>query len=117
MTEARTVLFELGTEELPPRSLEALRESLAAAVIAELESAGLPFDRGCDRVRIVKALGITDSGGGGTDSRHYRNTQGSHRRKPLSTRKVNRPGRYWVLPRGARSVQNKCSVGKLERIA
>ena len=45
MTETRTVLFELGTEELPPRSLEALRESLAAAVIAGLEDAGLSFDR------------------------------------------------------------------------
>ena len=45
MTETRTVLFELGTEELPPRSLETLKESLVAGVVAELEDAALPFDR------------------------------------------------------------------------
>ncbi len=45
MTETRTVLFELGTEELPPRSLETLKESLVAGVVAELENAALPFDR------------------------------------------------------------------------
>lgn len=43
MTETRTVLFELGTEELPPRSLEALKASLEAAVVAELQNADLPF--------------------------------------------------------------------------
>ena len=45
MTEARAVLFELGTEELPPRSLEVLKASLATAVVAELENVGLPFDQ------------------------------------------------------------------------
>lgn len=44
MTETRTVLFELGTEELPPRSLEALKASLEAAAVAELQNADLPFD-------------------------------------------------------------------------
>ena len=45
MTETRTVLFELGTEELPPHSLETLKGSLADAVVAELEGANLPFGR------------------------------------------------------------------------
>ena len=44
MTETRTVLFELGTEELPPRSLETLKRSLMDAVVAKLESINLPFD-------------------------------------------------------------------------
>ena len=45
MTETRTVLFELGTEELPPHSLETLKESLMGRVVAELENVNLPFDR------------------------------------------------------------------------
>lgn len=45
MTETRTVLFELGTEELPPHSLETLKESLVEGVVAELENVNLPFDR------------------------------------------------------------------------
>ena len=45
MTEPRTVLFELGTEELPPQSLETLKESLVGGVVAELENVNLPFDR------------------------------------------------------------------------
>ena len=45
MTETRTVLFELGTEELPPHYLEILKESLVEGVVAELENVNLPFDR------------------------------------------------------------------------
>ena len=44
MIETRTVLFELGTEELPPHSLETLKESLADGVVAELEDVNLSFD-------------------------------------------------------------------------
>lgn len=45
MTETRTVLFELGTEELPPRALETLKRSLVVAAVAGLEDANLPFDQ------------------------------------------------------------------------
>ena len=41
---AADLLVELGCEELPPKSLDALRESFHAAVAAGLEKAGLTFD-------------------------------------------------------------------------
>ena len=74
MTEARSVLFELGTEELPPRSLEALRESLAAAVTAELESAGLPFDQtvtahASSRRLALRIPGVAERTAGTTETR------------------------------------------------
>ncbi len=43
MSEPRPVLFELGTEELPARSLGALKEAFAAAFTRELRGAGLVF--------------------------------------------------------------------------
>lgn len=43
MTESRDVLFELGTEELPPKSLLTLSRALQAQVEAGLHKAGLPF--------------------------------------------------------------------------
>ncbi len=45
MSETRAALFELGTEELPPRYQDSLREALKAGVVAELEDANLPFGR------------------------------------------------------------------------
>jgi len=41
---AADLLVELGCEELPPKSLDALRESFHAAVAAGLEKAGITFD-------------------------------------------------------------------------
>ncbi|MDD2769718.1 MAG: glycine--tRNA ligase subunit beta [Methylococcus sp.] len=41
MAETRDLLFELGTEELPPKSLLKLSQSLEASVAAGLEKAGL----------------------------------------------------------------------------
>lgn len=38
-------LFELGTEELPPKALKTLIKSLAASVFSQLEEANLPFDK------------------------------------------------------------------------
>lgn len=38
-----TILFELGTEELPPKSLKTLRDALASHVQTELEQAGIAF--------------------------------------------------------------------------
>lgn len=74
MTEARAVLFELGTEELPPRSLEALRESLAAAVITELENVGLPFDQAVtayasSRRLALRIPGVAERTAGATEIR------------------------------------------------
>jgi glycyl-tRNA synthetase beta chain len=43
MIERRDVLFELGTEELPPKSLLKLSEALQDHVAAGLNKAGLPF--------------------------------------------------------------------------
>lgn len=39
-----TILFELGTEELPPKSLKTLRDALASHVQTALEQAGIAFD-------------------------------------------------------------------------
>ncbi len=44
MTEHRDVLFELGTEELPPKSLLNLSRALQAHVAAGLDKAGLNHD-------------------------------------------------------------------------
>ncbi len=41
MTERATLLFELGTEELPPKALKQLSESLTEHFLAGLEQAGL----------------------------------------------------------------------------
>jgi glycyl-tRNA synthetase beta chain len=38
-----TVLFELGCEELPPKSLKTLRDALLSEVTTRLASAGLPY--------------------------------------------------------------------------
>ena len=40
-----TVLFELGCEELPPKSLKTLRDALKTDVEARLNTAGFAFDR------------------------------------------------------------------------
>lgn len=40
-----TVLFELGCEELPPKSLKTLRDALKTEVEARLNTAGFAFDR------------------------------------------------------------------------
>ena len=39
-----TILFELGCEELPPKSLKPLRDALQASVIAQLTEADITFD-------------------------------------------------------------------------
>lgn len=39
-----TVLFELGCEELPPKSLKKLRDALQAETVKGLKEAGLAFD-------------------------------------------------------------------------
>ena len=39
-----TVLFELGCEELPPKSLKKLRDALNAETAKGLKDAGLAFD-------------------------------------------------------------------------
>lgn len=44
MIERHDFLFELGTEELPPKSLRNLSEALGAALIQGLEKARLAFD-------------------------------------------------------------------------
>ncbi|MFI8036861.1 hypothetical protein ACFMJX_07310, partial [Acinetobacter baumannii] len=38
-----TVLFELGCEELPPKSLKTLRDALQAETVKGLNEAGLDF--------------------------------------------------------------------------
>ncbi len=38
-----TILFELGTEELPPKNLKTLRDALASHVQTALEQAGIAF--------------------------------------------------------------------------
>jgi len=38
-------LFELGTEELPPKALKQFITSLAVSVFSQLEEAGIPFDK------------------------------------------------------------------------
>ena len=45
MTETRDVLFELGTEELPPKSLSSLSRALQTHVETGLGKAGLRFSR------------------------------------------------------------------------
>jgi glycyl-tRNA synthetase beta chain len=44
MAESATLLLEIGTEELPPKALPRLRDSLVANMLAGLERAGLSFD-------------------------------------------------------------------------
>lgn len=39
-----TILFELGSEELPPKSLKPLRDSLQASVESQLKDANISFD-------------------------------------------------------------------------
>lgn len=39
-----TILFELGSEELPPKSLKPLRDSLQASVETQLEDANISYD-------------------------------------------------------------------------
>ncbi len=43
--QARDLLFELGTEELPPRALPALSQALTAALLKGLDDAGLRHGR------------------------------------------------------------------------
>jgi len=43
MAETRNLLFELGTEELPPKSLLTLSRSLTAGIVAGLDKAGLRY--------------------------------------------------------------------------
>lgn len=40
-----TILFELGSEELPPKSLKPLRDSLKSSVESQLKEADISFDR------------------------------------------------------------------------
>jgi len=40
-----TILFELGCEELPPKSLKTLRDALAASVTEQLSAEILPLMR------------------------------------------------------------------------
>ena len=39
-----TILFELGCEELPPKSLKPLRDSLQASVETQLQEANISYD-------------------------------------------------------------------------
>ena len=41
----QTLLIELGTEELPPKSLKELAETFLAQIEAQLSSANLAYDR------------------------------------------------------------------------
>ncbi|MDJ0653064.1 MAG: glycine--tRNA ligase subunit beta [Xanthomonadales bacterium] len=45
MSDRAHLLIEIGTEELPPKSLDRLGESLFRELTGELEGAGLDFDR------------------------------------------------------------------------
>src|SRR5690606_18582880 len=45
MIDRHDFLFELGTEELPPKSLRSLSEALGKGLARELEKARLEFDR------------------------------------------------------------------------
>lgn len=45
MTEPRDLIFELGTEELPPGAVRPMAEALAAALAEELSEAGLEHGR------------------------------------------------------------------------
>ncbi|WP_296402602.1 glycine--tRNA ligase subunit beta [Psychrobacter sp.] len=40
-----TILFELGSEELPPKSLKPLRDALLSSVEAQLKEAGIGYDQ------------------------------------------------------------------------
>jgi glycyl-tRNA synthetase beta chain len=42
---AQDLLFELGTEELPPRALPSLSAALTEGVVKGLEAAGIPHGR------------------------------------------------------------------------
>ena len=46
MTETKPLLFELGCEELPPKSLKKLSQALLDNILAGLNEAGLGYNRG-----------------------------------------------------------------------
>ncbi len=61
------ILFELGTEELPPKALNNLASSLYNGVVAELDKAGINFDKNSSRWfasprRLAFVLNNIDSG-------------------------------------------------------
>ncbi len=61
------ILFELGTEELPPKALNNLASSLYNGVVTELEKAGINFDKDTSRWfasprRLAFVLNNIDSG-------------------------------------------------------
>lgn len=56
-----TILFELGCEELPPKSLKPLRDALQASVIAQLTEADITFDS-IKAFCCAASFGTSDSG-------------------------------------------------------
>jgi len=59
-----TILFELGCEELPPKSLKPLRDALQASVIEQLKEADISFDSikafAAPRRLAIQITGISD---------------------------------------------------------
>ena len=90
MTETRTVLFELGTEELPPRFLETLKGSLAERVAAGLESTGLPFSQdvttyASSRRLALQIPGVAAQTAGSTEMRKGPSVERAFDAKGMST--------------------------------
>ncbi|MBO6224571.1 MAG: glycine--tRNA ligase subunit beta, partial [Psychrobacter sp.] len=59
-----TILFELGCEELPPKSLKPLRDALQASVTEQLNAAEISFDSiksfAAPRRLAIQIQGISD---------------------------------------------------------
>ncbi len=59
-----TILFELGTEELPPKNLKTLRDALTDSVSAQLSEAGVSYDSlrayAAPRRLAIQISGISD---------------------------------------------------------
>ncbi|MER1973432.1 MAG: glycine--tRNA ligase subunit beta, partial [Psychrobacter alimentarius] len=59
-----TILFELGCEELPPKSLKPLRDALQASVTEQLREAEISFDSiksfAAPRRLAIQIQGISD---------------------------------------------------------
>jgi len=61
MTERQDVLFELGTEELPPRALRGLSEALRDGFSTGLEAENVPFD-GAEALATPRRLAVLMQG-------------------------------------------------------
>ena len=58
MSAKEDFLFEIGTEELPPKSLRDLGDALGNGIIEGLKKAGIALDR-----KILSDLAISDAPG------------------------------------------------------